>query len=106
MDNEPKENRSDGGSPAHARLGGRLYVVERWTMTKDSICAAAAALRVGIDNTRELLSDHDVRLGRTTKSNRLTAERLETEIIQIESALDGITAPFEFERETQRLEGE
>jgi len=66
------------------------YMPESWSMLKDSIYAAQEAIRAGIENTQELLSDHDVRLGRTTRSNRYTAERMEGEIRQMQAALDGL----------------
>ena len=69
------------------------YQPESWSMLKDSILAAQEAIRSGIENTQELLADHDVRLGRTTRSNRYTAERLEGEIRQMKSALDSIQGP-------------
>jgi len=69
------------------------YQPESWSMLKDSIYAAQTALSAGIENTQELLADHDVRLGRTTRSNRYTAERLEGEIRQMQSALDGLQKP-------------
>ena len=62
-------------------------------MLKDSVYAAQEAIRAGIENTQELLADHDVRLGRTTRSNRYTAERLEGEIRQMQAALDGLQKP-------------
>ena len=69
------------------------YQPESWSMLKDSIYAAQTALSAGIENTQELLADHDVRLGRTTRSNRYTAERLEGGIRQMQSALDGLQKP-------------
>lgn len=62
-------------------------------MLKDSIFAARTALSVGIENTQELLADHDVKLGRTTRGNRYTAERLEGEIRKMQAALDGLQKP-------------
>lgn len=62
-------------------------------MTKDSIYAARAAIEAGIENTQELLADHDTRLGRTTRSNRYTALRMEEEIWQMQQALKGIEQP-------------
>lgn len=69
------------------------YQPESWSMLKDSIYAARTALSAGIENTQELLADHDVRLGRTTRSNRYTAERMEGEIRQMQAALDGLQKP-------------
>ena len=45
------------------------------------------SLEAGIENTRELLVDHDERLGRTTAKNRFTAERMEKEISKMEKSL-------------------
>lgn len=61
-----------------------------WSMLESSILAAQAAISVGIENTEQLLAEHDINLGRTTRGNRYTAERLEGEINQLKSALDGI----------------
>lgn len=69
------------------------YKPESWSMLKDSIYAAQDAIRAGIENTQELLADHDARLGRTTRSNRYTGERLESEIRQMQAALDGLQKP-------------
>lgn len=55
----------------------QTYQPEIWAMTKDSIYSAIDALMLGIENTQELLIKHDIELGRTTRSNKLTAERLE-----------------------------
>lgn len=56
----------------------------------DTINAVCNALQAGIENTQELLADHDVRLGRTTRSNRMTAERLEDEIAEMKTALENL----------------
>ena len=69
------------------------YQPESWSMLKDSIYAARTALSAGIENTQELLAYHDVNLGRTTRSNCYTAERLEGEIRQMQAALDGLQKP-------------
>lgn len=69
------------------------HIPESWSMLKDSIYAAQEAIRAGIENTQDLLADHDVRLGRTTRSNRYTAERMEGEIRQMKAALDGLQNP-------------
>ena len=60
---------------------------ESWSMSLSSINAAKAAIEVGIENTTELLIDWETRFGRTTRSNRMTAERLELDITQMQSAL-------------------
>jgi hypothetical protein len=73
------------------------YQPECWTMKKDTIYAARTALEAGLENTQELLADHDVKLGRTTRSNRYTAERLEGEIRDMKAAIEKLnpthTAP-------------
>ena len=69
------------------------YMPENWSMLKDSIYAATDAIRAGIENTQELLIRHDIDLGRTTRSNRYTAERLELEIAQMQRALEGLSKP-------------
>ena len=66
---------------------------ENWAMTKDTIDLARAALEIGLENTLELLTDHDSRLGRSTRSNRLTAERLEGETLEIRIAIAKLEKP-------------
>jgi len=77
--------------------GSSIYVCnpqaskpEEITILKDHVYFAMQALEVGIENTEELLFDHEQRLGRTTRSNRLAAERLENELSNMKSALDGL----------------
>ena len=72
----------------------QTYQPEIWALTKDSIYDAIAALMLGIENTQELLIKHDIELGRTTRSNKLTAERLEREIEQMNKAIIGIQNPM------------
>jgi D-serine deaminase-like pyridoxal phosphate-dependent protein len=69
------------------------YLPESWSMRKDSIYAAQEAIRAGIENTQELLIEHDASLGRTTRKNRCIAERLEAEIRQMQAALNGLQTP-------------
>ena len=66
------------------------YIPEEITILKDYVYFAIDALKVGIENTEELLSDHEERYGRTTRKNRLTAERLEKEISDMKSALENL----------------
>jgi len=87
---EPRDEGLDETACSPSFVG---YLPESWSMLKDSIYAAQEAIRAGIENTQELLADHDVRLGRTTRSNRYTAERLEGEIRQMQAALDGLQKP-------------
>lgn len=66
------------------------YQPEYRTMKKDTLYAALHALQTGLENTQELLEDRDSRLGRSTRSNRTTAERLESEIETIQSAIENL----------------
>lgn len=59
---------------------------------KDKIYAAISALQVGLENTQDLLAQHDYSLGRDTRKNRFEAERLENEIRIIGAALDSLKA--------------
>lgn len=74
-------------------LTPQAYQPECWLMQKDSIYAARTALQAGLENTQELLADHDARLGRTTRGNRCTAERLEAEIREMQAALEKLKQP-------------
>ena len=69
----------------------QTYEPERWTLTKDAILAAQDALKIGIENSEELLADYEMRFGRDTRSNRMTAERMEQEIESMKAALKGLT---------------
>jgi len=61
-------------------------------VTDEALCTLLVdALQCGLENTRELLSLHDARFGRTTKANLETAERLEAEAGKIESLLRVLT---------------
>jgi len=62
-------------------------------MLKDDIYAAQSAIRIGIENSQELLDEHEIKLGRTIRSNRLTAERMELEIEKMKAALKAIEKP-------------
>lgn len=71
-------------------MKNQTYQPEMWTLTKDAILAARDALKIGIENTEELLADYDSNLGRDTRSNRIRAERMEEEIAQMKRALEGL----------------
>ena len=71
-------------------MNHQYYQPETWTILKDSIYAAQEALKIGIENSKELLAEFEFRFGRSTRSNRITAERMEEEIKQMQNALDGI----------------
>ena len=85
--------KSDHQEGASASACHAHYAPECWWMKKDTLYAVAAALRDGLENTQELLINHDSALGRTTRSNRTTAERLESEIAKMELAIEGLRAP-------------
>jgi len=67
-----------------------LYEQETVTLPKDVIYAAAAALKAGLDNTEELLIEHDDRLGRTTRKNRLIAENYEADIRNMKRVIEDL----------------
>lgn len=61
-----------------------------------------AALDIGYESTCEVLADHDTHLGRTTRGNRLRAELLEVDKLQILEAIASIDAkvPMSDSRDT------
>ena len=65
---------------------------ESWQIPKDDVLAAHAALRDGIEYTRELLARHDRDLGREHRSNRIAAEHMEKAIVGMQCALIGLRA--------------
>jgi hypothetical protein len=67
-----------------------LYEREMVTLPKDAIYAARAALKVGYDNTEELLIEHDERLGRTTRKNRFIAENYEADMRSMSLAIQSL----------------
>jgi len=86
------------------------YQPECWAMKKDTIYSARHALEAGLENTQELLVDHDVMLGRTTRSNRYTAERLEGEIREMKCAIEALKKPdgtfYPFEQNAEPIHPE
>lgn len=56
------------------------------SVDQELLIAALAAIVNGLENTQSALSDHDARLGRTTKQNRSWAEVLELDIRQMRRA--------------------
>jgi hypothetical protein len=71
----------------------QTYQPECWLVQKDTIYAAYDALKTGLENTQELLCLHDQNLGRTTKSNRMTAEQLEFEIENMKTIIEKLKQP-------------
>jgi len=70
----------------------QTYQPEIWRVKKDTIYAAIPAIESAIEHTSELLSQHDVALGRTTIKNRTWAERLEVDIRLMKAALSLLRA--------------
>ena len=66
---------------------------ECWMMKLSTIKSVRAALTAGMENTQELLINHDIALGRTTRGNRYTAERLEFEIRDMKACLELLEKP-------------
>lgn len=53
------------------------------TIPMETLLAAIEALDVGWEYSREALWDHEIRLGRTTRRNLMTAEMIEADQEQI-----------------------
>ena len=68
----------------------KLYQPEQWTVPKDTIYAAIAALQDGKEYTEELLMKHDENIGRAVKSNREAAKIMEQSINRMEAALKSL----------------
>ena len=66
------------------------YEPEMWTLKKDVIYAAQEALKIGIENTEELLARHDAELGREHRHNRMTAMAMAEEIAEMKRALENL----------------
>jgi hypothetical protein len=66
---------------------------ECWMMKLSTIESVRSALTAGLENTQELLINHDIALGRTTRGNRYTAERLEGEIRDMKACLELLEKP-------------
>lgn len=93
--NEQKDTPASPSAPALSVVAGsglQEYQPEMWTVRKDDIYAAHAALRDGIEYTRELLANHDRDLGRDHRSNRIAAEHMEKAIAGMQCALIGLRA--------------
>ncbi len=58
-----------------------------WSVDKSDIYSAIHNLSAGLDYTRELLSQHEVNLGRSTRKNRMWAEQMESDIRSMETLL-------------------
>lgn len=68
---------------------------ETWTMLRSTLERAIAMLQIGRENTQELLILHDTNLGRTTRSNRRTAEMLENEITAMSEAIESLNQSYQ-----------
>lgn len=62
-------------------------------MKTETLQAAREALQIGIENTDELLTRHDCDYGRTTRKNRIEAERLESDIEKMRAAVSSLKKP-------------
>jgi hypothetical protein len=67
-----------------------LYEQETVTLPKDVIYAAAAALKAGLDNTEELLMEHDAARGRTTRKNKFIAEVYEVDMHNMKRVIEDL----------------
>ena len=66
------------------------YIPEQWTVPKDTVYAAIAALEYGLGYTRELVSYRDMWIGRKFRSHREAAEVMEQSIAKMEAALKSL----------------
>lgn len=73
-------------------LVGMGYVFDSkfWAVKKDYIYAAIEAVRNGLGSTITVLVTHDLDLGRTTKKNRMWAETMEKDILQMKQTLEDL----------------
>lgn len=68
------------------------YGPEHRAITLEDIAKIKNALQIGLENSEDLLARHEGSLGRSTRSNRLTAEAMEVDVELILEAL-AILAP-------------
>lgn len=69
------------------------YEPELWTIRKDYIYAAQAALVNAIEYIKECQVTHEANLGETTLKNRMWANRMRDDLLKTEQALDNIQHP-------------
>ena len=62
------------------------YQPEIWSVKKDDIYAAITAIESGICYAQECLATQDQSLGRTTRKNKSSAERMESDLRQMSLA--------------------
>jgi hypothetical protein len=86
----PEPSRLDGDP---AWIGPTHYTPELWTIRKDYIYAAQAALVNAIEYIKECQATHEANLGETTLKNRLWANRMRDDLLKAEQALDNIQRP-------------
>ena len=60
---------------------------ERRSLTLEDLGKVRDALQIGREMAEDLLARHDLELGRTTRSNRLTEESMEADIANIKEAI-------------------
>lgn len=66
------------------------YQPEMWTVRKDYIYVAIEAIQARLEYTVDMLTYHDISLGRTTRKNKHTAEAMERDINKMKSALEDL----------------
>jgi hypothetical protein len=67
------------------------YGPERRAITLEDIAKIKNALQIGLENSEDLLAQHETSLGRSTRNNRLTAEAMEVDVELILEALAILT---------------
>ena len=68
--------------------GPQEYIPEMWTIKKDYIYAAIDSIKAGIEYAEIVLNDHERLMGRATRKNRVWAEQIERDIINMTRALE------------------
>jgi len=90
MKNVTQEKQNFNGNTG----GGTAYFGdESWSFLTSTIQAARDAIQIGTEYAQELLIEHDAALGRTTRTNKATAERLEAEIKIMKATIKKLATP-------------
>lgn len=71
-------------------MQNQYYQPEIWEVRKDDIYSSIYALSAAIEYSKELLSKHDIELGRTIHKNKIWAETLEKDIYLMEKSLKNL----------------
>jgi hypothetical protein len=92
MNPPPRPNPAYTTATHEARLDVHKNGPEHRAITLEDIAKIKNALQIGLENSEDLLAQHEISLGRSTRNNRLTAEAMEVDVELILEAL-AILAP-------------